>query len=174
MSRALSVARDYSEDVADTFRRLRRPLQRSMDGFRRRRVKTARFVGETWTRVRGKASAGCGFGFALQEDVFPGVVEPPEAIAYAFVRPARSALYEALVTARTSPARRLAKLGASLGFPYELRLGEEVAVIRHRPLAAVPPELFVLAASDFFVIALGPMRVANFQDRIRKATRGPG
>ena len=137
-------------------------------------MSTARFVGETWTRVRGKASAGCGFGFALQADAFPGVREPPEAVAYAFVRPVRSALYEALVTARASPARRLAKLGASLGFPYELRLGHEIAVIRHRSLAAVPPELFVLAASDFFVIALGPMRVANFQDRVRKATRGPG
>ena len=166
--------RDYTEDFADTFRRLQRPLQRSLQGFRRRRVRNARFVGYTFTRTRGRASAGCEFGFALQPNVLPGIFDPPEAVAAVFVRPVSSRLHDALVSARASPVRRLVASGKDLGFPFDFRPDEEMAAVRHRSVARMPRELLLLAAGDFFVISLGPMRTADLPERIRKATQGPG
>jgi hypothetical protein len=145
-----------------------------MEAFRRRRVTRKGFVGYTFSRVQGRAAAGFAFGFALQTDAFPGVVEPPEAVAYAFARPTDSDLYERLVARKQSAVRRLVEAGKELGFPFEWHEGNEISAIRHRSLARIPPEIFVLAASDFFMIAQGPMRAGGYLDRVRRATLRPG
>ena len=165
---------EYSDEIAKTFHRIRRPLQWPMEAFRRRRLRRGGFVGYTFSRVRDGATAGFGFGFALRFAALPGVVLPPEAVAYAFVRPVDSTLYRALVTKKDSAVRKLVAAGRTLGFPFQPRFGSEVAAIRHRSLARMPPEIFVLAAADFFMISLGPMRSGGFQERLRRATRNPG
>jgi hypothetical protein len=168
------VERDYRKEIAETFHRIRRPLQWPMESFRRRRANRMGFVGYTFSRVDGAAAAGFAFGFALRLGEFTGVTEPPEAVAYAFVRPADSALYGRLVTRKQGAVRKLVEAGKGLGFPFEWHEGEEIPAIRHRTLARVPSEIFVLAASDFFMIAQGPMRAGGFLDRVRRATRRPG
>ena len=110
----------------------------------------------------------------MKAEELAGVTEPPEAVAYAFVRPVGSSLYRRLVTRQLSAVRKLVEAGNGLGFPFEWHEGEEIPAIRHRSLARVPPEIFVLAASDFFMIAQGPMRTGGFLDRVRRATRRPG
>lgn len=168
------MERDYSQEIAETFHRIRRPLQWPMEAFRRRRVRRTGFVGYTFSRVVRDASAGFAFGFALTANGFPGAREPPEALAYTFVRPVGSGLYKNLVHRKQSAVRKLVEAGSGLGFPFEWHEGEEIPAIRHRSLARVPHEIFVLAASDFFMIAQGPMRAGGFLDRVRRATRGPG
>lgn len=169
-----AVDEDRSKDLEATFRRIRRPLQWPMQNFRRKRITTPAFVGYRFSRVKRNAVAGFAFGFALKEDFLPGIVEPPEVVAYAFVEPAGSALHKDLVARRGSPVRVLIKRSKSLGFPFEFHPEGDVVAIRHRSLARLPPELFVLVGSDFFMISQGPMREGGFLEKVVKATTGPG
>ncbi len=168
------MPRDYDEDIRATFERIKRPLRWPMQDYRRSRIESRRFVGYRFSRVQRSASAGFVYGFALAAHDGFGCVDPPEAVTYAFVRPTRSALYEELVTRPQSPVRRLVSGSRSLGHPFELHPGEEVAAIRHRSFARVPSELFPYAAADFFMIAQKPLRVGGFIERVRKATARPG
>ena len=61
-----------------------------------------------------------------------------------------------------------------MGIPMEFHPDSEVVAIRHRSVARLPPELFVLAGADFFVAAMGPLRTARFLEKVVKATSGPG
>ncbi len=110
------------------------------------------------------------YGFALKPGAVPGVREPPEAVAYAFVRPVGSKLFTELVTRPRSPVRRLVADSRSLGYPFEFHPEGEVVAVRHRSFARLPSELFVLGAADFFMIAQQPLRVGGFMDRVKQAT----
>lgn len=173
-SYAAAVGRDYSEEIRGTFERIQRPLRWPMEDYRRRKISTAGFVGYRFSRMRGSATAGFAYGFALAPSEALGVWAPPEAVAYAFVRPTRSTLYEELVTRPGSAVRRLAGSGRSLGYPFELHVGQEIAAVRHRSFARHPPELFLVGAADFFMIAQRPLRVGGFVERVRKATTRAG
>ncbi len=168
------VGRDYSAEIAGTFERIQRPLRWPMESYRRRKVSSPSFVGYRFSRVKGSASAGFAYGFALRADEDLGIRVPPEAVIYAFVRPAGSRLYRNLVTRPGSPVRRLAARSRSLAYPFELHLGPEIAAVRHRTFARHPPELFVIGAADFFMIAQQPLRVGGFIEGVRKATDRPG
>lgn len=161
-------------EIEETFRRIRRPLRWPMEAFRRRKVDNASFVGYRFSRVRGRAVAGFTFGFGLSDGSLPIEVDPPEAVAYAFVRPVGSSLHEALVRRRDSPVRRLVRAGAKEGLPFDFRPNEEIAALRHRPLRIVPPELFPLAASDFFMLTYRPLRASGFIEGVVAATSRPG
>ena len=171
---AALVDRDYAPEIAATFERIARPLRWPMEDFRRRKVRSPSFVGYRFSRVRRAASAGFAYGFALAPDDDLGIRAPPEAMIVASVRPVGSALYQELVTRPGSATRRLAASGRSMGYPFDLHLGEEAAAVRHRSFARHPPELFVIAAADFFMIAQRPLRVGGFVERVRKATTKPG
>lgn len=167
---AAAVDSNRSRDIEATFERIQRPLRWPLGDCRRRKVTTAALVGFRFSRMRGSAEAGFVFGFALQSDALPGIREPPEAVAYAFVRPVGSALYEELVTRPRSPVRRLVADGGSLGYPFEFHPDREAAAVRHRSFARVPSELFVLGAADFFMIAQEPLRAGGFMERVKRAT----
>jgi len=171
---AATVRRDFSPEIRGTFERIQRPLRWPMEEYRRRKIATRGFVGYRFSRARGAASAGFAYGFALVSDEALGIRAPPEAVAYAFVRPTDSALYEDLVLRPNSAVRRLASSSRSLGHPFELHLGQEIAAVRHRSFARLPPELFALGAADFFMIAQRPLRVGGFIEKVRKATARPG
>lgn len=171
---AAIVRRDYKEEIQATFDRIQRPLRWPMEDYRRRKVSSARFVGYRFSRVRGSASAGFVYGFALAPDEALDVAAPPEAVVYAFVRPTASELYEELVMRPGSAVRKLATSSRSLEHPFAPRLGCEVAAVRHRSFARLPPELFALSAADFFMITQRPLRVGGFVERVRKATTRPG
>jgi len=145
-----------------------------MEDFRRERLRTRSLVGYRFSRVRRNAVSGFAFGFALREDALPGIREPPEAVAYAFVEPVGGALYRDLVLQAKSPVRRLVSAGKDLGFPFEFHPGRAAVAVRHRSLARVPPEIFVLTASDFFLISQGAMRASRFLEFLRRATTRPG
>lgn len=164
---------DRSEDIRATFRRIARPLRWPMEDFGRRRIRTAAFDGFRFFRSRRGAEAGFAFGFALRPDVLPGIRKPPEVVAYAFVEPVGTALHRELVLRPRSAARRLVKQGASLGYPFELHLDHAAAAVRHRPLGRLPPELFVLAASDFFMLSQNPIRGGGFLRDVVRATDKP-
>jgi len=165
---------DRTAEIADTFERIRRPLQWPMENFRRTKVSTSGFAGYRFSRVRRTAVAGFAFGFAMKEGAIPGPLEPPEAVAYAFVRPRRSGLHEVLVRHRGSAVRRLVAASRMMGFPFEPHLEEEVAAVRHRSLRLVPREIFPLVASDFFMLCYQPIRSSTFLERVTKATTRPG
>ena len=145
-----------------------------MADFRRRKVEDRGFVGYRFSRLKRSSAAGFAYGFALEPDAVPGVRKPPEAVAYVFVRPVDSALYKELVLRRGSPVRRLVAESRSLGYPFELYGGKEIAAVRHRPLGRMPQELFVLTAADFFMITQSPLRVGGFLEAVRAATTRPG
>ncbi len=166
--------RDRAREIEGTFERIHRPLQWSMEAFRRTKVTTKRFVGYRFSRTRRSALAGFTFGFVLEDGILPIRAEPPEAVAYAFVIPIDSSLHEELVLRPNSPVRRLVRAGRTEGLPFEFHPESEAAAIRHRSLRRAPPEIFVLAASDFFMLSFRPMRAAKFQERVQKATTRPG
>lgn len=166
--------RDSTREIEETFRRIRRPLQWPMEAFRRRKVQSASFVGYRFSRVRGTATAGFAFGFLLRDGGLPIQAEPPEIVAYAFVRPRGSALHGRLVRRPRSPVRRLVGAAAADGLPFRFDPREEAAAIRHRSLRAIPPELFPLVASDFFMLTYRPVRASGFIERVRDATTRPG
>jgi hypothetical protein len=169
------VDADRSRDIEATFERIQRPLRWPLGDFRRRKFATAGLVGFRFSRMRGSAEAGFVYGFALRTGTVPGVREPPEAVAYAFVRPVGSDLFRDLVTRPRSPVRRLVADGRGLGYPFEFHPEGEIVAVRHRSFARVPSELFVLGAADFFMIAQQPLRVGGFMERVKQATprRGP-
>ena len=171
---AASVDTDRSAAIAATFERIQRPLRWPLEDFRRRKFATAALVGFRFSRTRGSAEAGFVYGFALKAEAVPGVREPPEAVAFAFVRPVGSALFRDLVTRPRSPVRRLVADSRSLGHPFEFHPDGEIVAVRHRSFARLPPELFPFAAADFFMIAQQPLRVGGFMDRVKKATSRRG
>ena len=166
---------DRRKDIASTFERIQRPLRWPLADYRRRKVSRAGFTGYVFSRMRGDAVAGFAYGFALRADVFPGVREPPEAVAYVFVRPVGSTLHRELVTRARSPVRGLVAESRSLAYPFELHPDSEAVAVRHRPMGRMPHELFVLSASDFFMITQRPMVTGGFVRRLTAATerRGP-
>lgn len=167
---AAAVDPNRAEDIEATFERIQRPLRWPLDDFRRRKFANAGLVGFRFSRTRGSSEAGFVYGFALREDAVPGVRDPPEAVAYAFVRPVGSELFAELVTRPRSPVRRLVADSRSLGYPFEFHPDGEVVAVRHRSFARIPPELFVLGAADFFMIAQQRLRVGGFMDRVKRAT----
>ncbi len=168
------VGRDYSAEIAGTFERIQRPLRWPMENYRRRKVSSPSFVGYRFSRVKGSASAGFAYGFARAADEKLGIHAPPEAVVYAFVRPVGSALYEELVARPGSAVRKLVSSSRSLAYPFELHEGRAIAAARHRSFARHPPELFVIGAADFFMIAQQPLRTGGFIERVRKATDKAG
>jgi hypothetical protein len=145
-----------------------------MENFHRRHISNKRFFGYQFSRIRRNAHAGFSFGFALREDAYPGIGDPPEVVAYAFVEPAESTLHEVLVARKGSPVRRLAAVSRRMGFPFELHPDASVAAVRHRSMRRVPKEIFVLVASDFLMLCYQPIRAAGFLERVTKATTRPG
>jgi hypothetical protein len=168
-----AVERDRSEEIAATFRRIRRPLRWPMENFARTRISTRRFVGYRFSRLRGGSVAGFCFGFALHDGAVPGVAEPPEAVAYAFARPVGSALHRRLTARADAAVCRLVAEGRRMGFPFEYFPEEEVVAVRHRSMARVPSEIFVLVASDFFMLSYAPLRASRFLERLTRATTKP-
>ncbi len=144
-----------------------------MEGFRRRRVSSDQFVGYRFSRTRETSVAGLSVGFVLREGLLPTPVEPPEAVAYVFARPVPSPLHRELL-APTGALRHLIDVSHREGFPFELHTDGEVLAVRHRSLRRVPPEIFPLIASDFFLLSYRPVRAADFPERLREATTGPG
>lgn len=167
---AAAVDPDRSKDIQATFERIQRPLQWPLGDFRRRKFARAGLVGFRFSRARGAAEAGFVYGFALRPAAVPGVRDPPEAVAYAFVRPVGSSLFEELVMRPRSPVRRLVADSRSLGYPFEFHPEGETVAVRHRSFARVPSELFPLGAGDFFMIAQQPLRVGGFMERVKRAT----
>jgi len=165
---------DRMAEIVAPFGRIHRPLRWPMENFRRRYISNKRFVGYRFTRVRRNAHAGFSFGFGLRDEVYPGVSDPPEVLAYAFVEPRGSTLYDVLVTRKGSAFRRLAALSRRMGFPFELNPDAGVAAVRHRSVRRVPKEIFVLVASDFLMLCYQPIRASGFLERVTKATTGPG
>ena len=145
-----------------------------MANFRRRRISNKSFVGYQFSRSRRNARAGFCFGFALRKDALPGIGDPPEVVAYAFVEPKESALHDVLVSRQGSPVRRLAAMSRRMGFPFDLHPENDIAVVRHRSVRRVPKEIFVFVASDFLMLCYHPIRASGFLERVTKATTKPG
>lgn len=145
-----------------------------MERFQRRRVSNRRFIGYRFSRARRNARAGFSFGFALGPDAVPGLEEPPEVVAFAFVEPVGTPLHRSLVSRKESPVRRLVASSRRMGFPFEFHPEGPVAAVRHRSLARVPKEIFVLVASDFLMLCYQPLRASGFLERVTKATDRKG
>src|SRR5256712_10642479 len=125
-----------------------------MENFRRRYISNKGFVGYRFSRIRRNAQAGFSFGFALREGLYPGIREPPEVVAYAFVEPRESTLHEALVTRKASAVRRLAATSRGMGFPFELDPDAAVAAGGHRAVRRGARENFPFFGSGFLKVYL--------------------
>ncbi len=164
---------DRKEDIAATFARIHRPLRWPMENFARKRVANRGFVGYRFSRNRRNAAAGFCFGFVLRPEVLPGVIDPPEVVAYAFVEPHGSALHRSLTSPPRSAVRRLVTSSQRMGFPFEFHPDGSVVAVRHRSMKRVPKEIFVLVASDFLMLCYQPLRASGFLERVTKATTRP-
>lgn len=164
---------DRRREIEATFRRMQRPLRWPLVDFRRRKISTADLVGYRFSRAADDGEAGFFFGFALGRGELEEIAEPPEAVATVFVGPVGSSLHRDLVVRRGSAVRELVARSRTLGFPFRLSTERPSAAVRHRSLARVPPELFVLAASDFFLTAQNALRY-RLPERLVKATSGKG
>jgi hypothetical protein len=162
-----------SAEIAATFRRIQRPLRWPMEDFARTRIANRSFVGFRFSRTQGRASAGFAFGFSLRDGVLPGIRRPPEAVAYAFARPAASKIHTRLTAKSDAAGRRLIASSRKMGFPFEFFPDEEAFAVRHRSLARVPREIFVLVASDFFMLSYAPIRASRFLESVKRATERP-
>lgn len=165
--------RDREAEIEATLRRIDRPLRRPLGDYRRQKVSRTAFTGYLFSRVRGDALAGIAHGFALRRDALPGIQEPPEAVSYAFVRPIGSDLHRDLVARPRSPVRRLIQDSRALACPFEFQPDSEAVAVRHRSMARVPRELFVLSAADFFLISQGRLVAGGFARRVAAATARP-
>lgn len=165
---------DRSVEIRATFARIQRPLRWPLAEYGRRKVARTGFTGYVFTRSRGQAVAGFAHGFALQPDALPGIVSPPEAVTYVFVRPVGSALFRELVTRARSPVRLLVSASASLANPFAFHPDAEVVALRHRSFARIPRELFVLSAADFFMLSQQPLVTGGFVRRVTRATKRRG
>src|SRR3989442_12910045 len=105
-----SLDDDRMAEIEATFGRIHRPLRWPMENFRRRYISNKSFVGYRFTRIPRHAHARFSFGVALRDEVYPGVSDPPEVLAYAFVEPKGATLYHDLVTRKGSAFRRLSCL----------------------------------------------------------------
>jgi hypothetical protein len=161
-------------EIAATFRRIQRPLRWPMTDFSRTRIANRGFVGFRFSRLQGRAAAGFSFGFVLRDDAVPGVNDPPEVVAYAFARPVPSSLHTRLTARADAAGRRLIASGRKMGFRFEFFPEDETFAVRHRSLARVPREIFVLVASDFFMLSYAPLRASRFLERVKRATSRPG
>lgn len=160
-------------EIRATFRRIQAPLRWPLGQFRRARIARGGLDGYRFSRVSGDAMAGFFFGFALKPDALPGIRAPPEAVAYVFAEPVGSALHDALVRRRGSPVRRLVERGRGLGYPFEFHADQVAAAVRHRSVGRLPPELFVLVSSDFFMNTQTALRY-RLPESIVKATQRKG
>ena len=145
-----------------------------MENFRRRKVSNRGFAGYEFSRLRRNAQAGFSFGFVLREEALPGIRDPPEVVAYAFVKPEESVLHRTLVSSQGSAVRRLVTSSRRMGFPFEFHPDDSIVAVRHRSMRRVPQEIFVLVASDFLMLCYHPIRAAGFLERVTKATTRPG
>src|SRR2546427_7295542 len=169
-----SLDDDRKAEIEATFKRVQRPLGWPMENFRRRYISNKGFVGYRFSRIRRNAQAGFSFGFALREGLYPGIREPPEVVAYAFVEPRESTLHEALVTRKASAVRRLAATSRGMGFPFELDPDAAVAAVRHRSVRRVPKEIFLFVASGFLMLFYQPIPASGFLERGTRGTTRPG
>lgn len=167
------VDHDRAREIRATFQRIQGPLRWPLEQFRRARIDRGGVDGYRFSRVSGDATAGFFYGFALKADALPGIREPPEAVAYVFAEPMGSPLHNTLVRRRGSPVRQLVERGRGLGYPFELHADQAIAAIRHRSVRRLPPELFVLVSSDFFMNTQTALRY-RLPESIVKATRRKG
>src|SRR2546425_7034239 len=170
MASRSSLDDDRMAEIEATFKRIHRPLRWPMENFRRRYISNKGFVGYRFSRIRRNAYAGFSFGFALREDLYPGIREPPEVVAYAFVEPRESTLHEALVTRKASAVRRLAATSRGMGFPFELDPDAAVAAVRHRSVRRGAQGIFVFVASGLLMLFFQTVPAAGFFER---GARGP-
>ena len=145
-----------------------------MENFARTKITNRNFVGYRFSRLLGLASAGFCFGFALRNGAVPGVGEPPEVVAFAFARPVDSALHRRLTARSDAAARHLVTSSRRMGFPFEYCPDDEALAVRHRSMVRVPPEIFILVASDFLMLSYAPLRASRYLERVTKATTRPG
>ncbi len=162
-----------AEDIRVTFQRIRRPLQRWLGEYGRKQIRNARFSGYEFSRIRGAEVAGLAYGFALRHDAFPGIREPPEVSVYVFVRPMGSELHRTLVGRPRSAVRLLVHGSQGLARPFEFHPDSETVAVRHRSVARLPPELFVIASRDFFMDSQRPLQASGFIRRVLAATERP-
>lgn len=162
---------DRLMEIKETWRRIRRPLQWPMEDFRRARLRTKAFDGYRFSKTHGRGTVGFVVGFAMRLGRLPFITDPPEAVAYVFVEPEGSRLHRELVTKANSPVRRLIRESQDLDVPYASSVAGAIVAVRHRSMRAVPPELFPLVASDFFLLSYRPFWSSGFLERVRRPRR---
>ena len=162
---------DRRKDIEETFARIGRPLRWPTGRFRRRRVATKNFIGYRFTRPRGRSVLGFAVGFILGDGVVPSAVDPPEAVTYVFVKPVASALHREVVSRPRSLVRRLVRESERVALPFAFDPASEICAIRTRSMRAVPPELFALVASDFFLHSYRSLWSSGFLGPVRGPRR---
>jgi len=144
---------------------LRRPSQGLQSGSRRSGGLLGRRV---WRTVDG-AKVGFFLGFLTDarpwDDLDP---EPPEAVVFAFVDPVGSRLHQRLVARNGSLFERVARGARRREVAFEFRRDRLAALVRHRSVRGMPPEILALTAQDFFTTSFRGLWAADFFGLIRK------
>jgi len=144
-------------------------LRRSSQGLHRRARRSGGLVGSTiWREVDG-GKVGLFLGFVTDGSSWADLEpEPPEAVVFAFVNPVGSRLHRRLVARTGSLFERVGREARRRKVDFEFRRDRFAALLRHRSVHGMPPEILALTAQDFFTISFRGLWAANFFDRIKK------
>jgi hypothetical protein len=151
--------------------RMHKPLRSVRDEFATRTQRGGGLYGLVWWRNVGTAKVGGFFGFITDprgwEHLEPAPV-PPEAIVFAFVRPADHPLHRRLVARKGSLFEKVARDSRSEAVPFDLYRDRAEALVRHRTMRGRPDEILVLTSCDFFSSARRAFFASDFLTEIRK------
>lgn len=158
--------------------RMQIPLRRIRQNFQTRFDTHRGFFGRRFWREVDGAQVGGFLGFLTDargwEHIEPRI---PEAIVFAFVRPAGHPLHRRLVVRKNSFFEGVARKSASEQVRFDLYRDREDALVRHRSMEGRPDEILVLSACDFFMTSFRAFWASNFMDRMlalgRKKSRSP-
>lgn len=150
-------------------RRLSILLRRAGQGLDREAHRRGGLYGSSVSKTLDGARVGCFVGFVTGANSWGSrAADPPEAAVFAFVDPPDSRLARRLVTRRGGLFSRVLDEARRQGNEFEFHPTESAALIRHRSVRGMPPEILTLTSQDFFSTALRVFWVTDFFTRLRR------
>lgn len=150
-------------------RRISILLRRPSQGLRRATERTGGRYGVTLSRPLDGGRVGFFVGFLTRDNAAEHPdLDPPEAAIVAFVEPARSRLHERLVVRPSGLLRRTAEAAVRLNVAFEFHPDRSAALIRHRSMRGMPPEILALNALDFFTAAFRVFWSVDFFPKLQR------
>lgn len=134
--------------------RLRGPLAFLARGTESRWIRSGGLFGRRFFLRAGREEAGFFIGFATAPRGLPNIrTEAPEAVVFAYARPAKGALHRALVKEGRGALWKAARRSKREHLALEFHPNRAVCLVAHRSVRGMPPGLVEFVGSDYFLHA---------------------